>query len=139
APAGDDPYCVGLRAAHLQPRDRAQDDQVQGSGGPREGQRPACHRREYSTLPGRRNDMARKRTTRNKKGQGNYWYDKKNKRHVWEIEHNGQRYKVADRDEAQARLRFEELKRKVLGGIDMEGSRQLLRTYLPKYIDTEVA
>ncbi len=82
--------------------------------------------------------MARKRTTHREKGQGTYWYDKKNKRQVWTLEHESERYRVADRDETQAHLRFEELKRKVLGGMDVEGSRQLLRTYLPHYIDTEV-
>jgi integrase len=83
--------------------------------------------------------MPRKRTTRREKGEGNHWYDKKNKRHVWTIEHDGERHKVTDRDEAQARLRFEELKRQVLGGVDVEGARVLLKDYLPRYIDTEVA
>lgn len=82
--------------------------------------------------------MARKRTTRRTKGEGSPWYDKKNKRHVWTLEHDGERYRIADRAEAQASLRFEELKRKVLGGMDLEGGRQLLRTYMPNYIDTEV-
>jgi integrase len=82
--------------------------------------------------------MARKRTTRNKKGEGNYWYDKKNRRHTWILQHKGERHRIADCDEAQARVRFEELKRKVLGGMNVEGSQQLLRTYLPTYINTEV-
>lgn len=83
--------------------------------------------------------MARKRTTRREKGQGNYWYDAKNKRHVWEIEHDGRRYKATDRDAERAKAKFEALKRQVLGDIDIEGGRQLLRDYLPHYIVTEVA
>lgn len=83
--------------------------------------------------------MARKRTTRNKKGQGNYWYDKTNKRHVWTLEHDGKRHKASDRDAERAKAKFEDLKRKVLGDLDIEGGKQLLKTFLPHYITTEVA
>jgi integrase len=83
--------------------------------------------------------MARKRTTRNKKGEGNHWYDAKNKRHIWTIEHNGKPYKAADRDAERAKAKFEALKRQVLGDLDIEGGKQLLRDYLPHYIEAEVA
>ena len=52
--------------------------------------------------------MARKKTTRRKtKGQGSYWFDKKNQRHVWTIEHDGTRHRVTDRDEETASLQAE--------------------------------
>ncbi len=82
--------------------------------------------------------MARKRTARHKNGEGSYWYDKKNKRHVWTLEHSEKRYRVADRDEAAARVRFEELKRRIERGADVRGAQQQLREYLETWIDTEV-
>lgn len=83
--------------------------------------------------------MARKRTTRRTKGEGSPWFDKKNNRYVWTIEHKGQRYRVTHQDETQARLQFEQLKRKLFSGIDVAGARTLLQDYLPRWIDSEVA
>lgn len=83
--------------------------------------------------------MARKRQGRRAKGTGSYCYDEKNKRHVWKITHNGRRYQVTDQDEGRAKTRFETLRRRVLGNMDIEGGKQLLNTYLPHYINTEVA
>ncbi len=65
--------------------------------------------------------MARKRSTRRSKGEGSYWFDKKNSRHVWYIERDGKRYSVAERDEEKARLRFIELKRQLDRNADIEG------------------
>ena len=75
-----------------------------------------------------------KRTTRRPTGQGGYWYDEKSKRHFY-------RYKgqtVADRDKARAETKLADLKRQIDGDIDREGARQLLRDYLPAYIDGEL-
>lgn len=72
--------------------------------------------------------MARKRTPRG------YHYDKKTGRHEWTIEKEGKRYRVRDRDEARARAKFEELKRKLAIGIDLGGERQPLREYFPRYL-----
>jgi integrase len=83
--------------------------------------------------------MARKRTTRREHGQGSYSYDKKAKRHEWTIEKDGRRYRVRDKDETAARVRFEELKRRLSAGADVQGARSKLRDYLPRWIDTEVA
>jgi integrase len=83
--------------------------------------------------------LARKRSTRRAKGQGSYWYDKKNKRHIWYIEHAGRRHSVTDKDAERAKAKFEALKSQVFGNIDIEGGRQFLRDYLPRYIDAEVA
>lgn len=83
--------------------------------------------------------MARKRATRREKGAGSYWFDKKNQRHIWTIEHNGQRYTATDRDPERAKAKFEAVKRQVLGGVDLEGGRQLLRDWFPHYLATEVA
>lgn len=83
--------------------------------------------------------MPRKRTARSRKGEGHYYYDKTTKRHEWTIEYKGQRYRIRDRSEEQARLRFAELRRKLFGGTDVRGARTLLKDYLPRYIDTEVA
>jgi hypothetical protein len=69
--------------------------------------------------------MARKRVTRRTKGEGSYWFDKKNNRHVWYIEHDGRRYAATDRDEERAKAKFEDLKRQIFGGIDIDGGRQL--------------
>lgn len=83
--------------------------------------------------------MARKRTNHRTKGEGSHWYDKKNKRHVWYIECDGKRYTATDREEERAKAKFEVLKRQLSGDIDIDGSKQLLRVYLPRYIDSEVA
>jgi hypothetical protein len=83
--------------------------------------------------------MARKRTTRRTKGDGSYWYDKKNARHVWYLEHQGRRYTVTDKDPERAKTKLERLKGQVFGDIDIDGGRQLLCDYLRHYIDTEVA
>lgn len=82
--------------------------------------------------------MARKRTTRREHGQGSHTYDKKTKRHEWTIEIDGRRYRIRDKDEETARLRFDELKRKLRGGLDVQGARMSLDDYLRRYIDTEV-
>lgn len=71
--------------------------------------------------------MARKRTTRREKGQGSYWYDKKNQRHV-----------ATDRDAERAKAKFETLKHQILGGIDTEGGKQVLQDWFAQYIATEV-
>src|ERR1051325_473495 len=83
--------------------------------------------------------MARKRTTRREKGAGSYGYDKKTKRHEYTIEYKGKRHRVRDKDPEKARVRFEQLKRRLFGGADVEGARTLLSVFLPRYIDTEVA
>lgn len=80
--------------------------------------------------------MARKRGPR--KGDGTYWYDKKNKRHVWTLEKDGKRYRIADRDEETASVRFEALKRQIARGISIEGARSTVKDYLESWIDTEV-
>lgn len=67
-----------------------------------------------------------------------YHYDKKTKRHEWTIEYKGQRYRVRNRDEEAARAEFEALKKRLFGGVDVQGSKALLRDYLSHYIDTEV-
>lgn len=81
----------------------------------------------------------RKRTTRRDKGAGSYHYDKTTTRHEWTIEHDGKRYRVRDKDPDAARVRFAELIRKLSSGTDVQGARALLKIYLPRYIDTEVA
>ena len=53
--------------------------------------------------------MARKRKSRNKKGDGSPWYDEKNKRYTWTLQHEGKRYRVAERDKAQADLQIAEI------------------------------
>jgi integrase len=83
--------------------------------------------------------MARKRATRRAKGEGSHWFDKKNNRHIWYLELDGRRYTATDRDEERAKAKFEVLRRQVLGGIDIDGSRQLLVEWLPRFIDNEVA
>lgn len=83
--------------------------------------------------------MARKRTAHRKKGEGTYWFDKKNQRHIWTLEYGGRRYTATDRDSQRAEAKFEALRRQVLGGIDMEGGRQLLSDWFQHYLTTEVA
>lgn len=74
----------------------------------------------------------RKNTTRRPTGQGGYWFAQG--RHFF-------RYKgqtVADRDKARAEAKLADLKRQIDGDIDRDGARQLLRDYLPRYIDGEL-
>jgi integrase len=82
--------------------------------------------------------MARKRTTRREKHAGNYYYDKTTKQHQWTLRHKGETYRVKDRDEEAAKLRFAELKAKVLSGMDVKGAGVLLRAFMETFIDTEV-
>lgn len=67
-----------------------------------------------------------------------YHYDKKTKRHEWTIEYQGQRHRVRDQDEEAARRKFEELKRRLFGSVNVKGAKVLLSDYLPSYIDREV-
>jgi integrase len=74
-----------------------------------------------------------KRKTRRPVGQGGYWFEPTTQRHFF-------RYKgktVADKDKDRAQAKFEDLKRRVDGDIDIEGGRQRLRDYLPQFIDGE--
>lgn len=74
-----------------------------------------------------------KRKTRRPVGQGGYWFEPKTQRHFY-------RYKgktVADKEKDRAQAKFEDLKRRVDGEIDLEGGRQRLRDYLPLFIDGE--
>lgn len=82
--------------------------------------------------------MARKRQGHRDKHTGSYYFDKKTRQHQWSIEHDGKRYRVKDRDETAARIRFAELTRRLFGGVDVRGARTLLSEYLPRWIDTEV-
>jgi integrase len=81
----------------------------------------------------------RKRATRRAKGAGYYYYDKATKQHQWTIEYQGRRYRVKDRNEEAARVRFAELTHRLTSGTDVQGARTLLADYLPRYINTEVA
>lgn len=75
----------------------------------------------------------RKRTTRRATGSGSYWTD--GTRHFF-------RYRgrtVADKDKARAEAKLEALKRQVDGDLDIDGGKQKLRDYLPRYIDQDAA
>jgi integrase len=73
-----------------------------------------------------------------KRAPKGYYYDKKTKRHEWTIEYQGRRYRIRDQDEEAARRKFEELKRRLFAGADVQGAKVLLSDYLPSYINTEV-
>lgn len=75
--------------------------------------------------------MPRRKSTRRPTGQGSYWTD--GKRHYF-------RYKgktVADKDKAGAEAKLAALKRQIDGELNIAGSRQQLRDYLPRFIDAE--
>ena len=82
---------------------------------------------------------ARKRTTRREKHQGTYYYDKATKQHQWTLRYKGATHRIKDRNEEAARVRFAELRGRVLSGIDVKGAGVLLRAFLTTYINTEVS
>lgn len=67
-----------------------------------------------------------------------YHYDKKTKQHQYTVQHQGQRYRIKDRNEETARVEYEALIRRLNRGVDVAGAQALLSVYLPNYIDTEV-
>lgn len=81
---------------------------------------------------------ARKRTTRREKHQGTYYYDKTTRQHQWTLRYKGQTHRVKDRNEEAARVRFAELRDKVLSGMDVKGAGVLLKAFMTTYINTEV-
>jgi len=74
--------------------------------------------------------MAGLRTKRHY-GDGSYWYDKKTGRHVWRY----QGHTVADRDEARAKAKLDDLKVRLGAGVGIRDARQTLREYMTRYVE----